>query len=88
MLGQVLYTKVFDTQRASQTFRKLKSILVVSSDVFLKFISNTSLSKYVEIAKLHFPELSESLIFGSRLEQYTVVGSSEDKKNSASSANA
>lgn len=41
---QLFYTKTFDAVRVNEMFRKLKSILVIASDVFLKYISMYELS--------------------------------------------
>lgn len=53
---QLFYTKIYETSRANETFRKLKSILILANDVFLNYISQYELSPVLFDMKAHFTD--------------------------------
>ncbi|EGR30936.1 n-terminal domain protein [Ichthyophthirius multifiliis] len=51
---QLFYTQIYETKRTNETLKKLKSILVITSNVFLKYISTIVISGYLNQIKNHF----------------------------------
>jgi hypothetical protein len=42
--GALYYFKVFDTEKVNNTFRKFRTLVKCTSDLFIKYISNTYVS--------------------------------------------
>ena len=78
----MIFTDTYDTRRTNDTFRKLKSILIVASDVFLKYVSNMCLSPNIEVAKTLFTQREESFIFSDKIDPKSLLNNiaPEDKK--------
>lgn len=61
--GQTVYTKVYQTRVVSDTFRKLKSILINSSESFMRSISTMALSALIEELKIDFTDQKDSVLY-------------------------
>lgn len=91
---QVFYTKIYETTRANETFRKLKSILIIASDVFLKYISLYELSPLISDMKGHFTDKNQAILIkrlGATLSYFSTInqnGNSLEQQTTQSSTHA
>jgi hypothetical protein len=53
---QCFYTKVYDTQLTNEAFKKLKGILVSTTDMFIKYVSTMRVSEAIIQLKIHFSD--------------------------------
>lgn len=60
---QIVYTKIYETRRTNETFKKLKGILLVAPDVFLKSTGGIELSQYIHDQTANFTDRKVSFLF-------------------------
>jgi hypothetical protein len=59
---QMFYAKIYETRRTNETFRKLKSILVTASDLFLNYVISMELSDYIKEIRMHFTDEVDPIV--------------------------
>lgn len=53
---QYFYTKVYETRITNEAFRKMKSILIIANEFFLKYITRMRVSERLMEIKVHFSD--------------------------------
>lgn len=66
----MFYAKIYETKRTNETFRKLKSILVASTEMFLNYVISMELSEYIKDLRMHFTDEVEPIVTQGLIRNY------------------